>query len=195
MTKSKKKNNTKTVKKSTTTDGKKPVKAVKKAFVDIKPVKILNKKNALEFADYLFSENVNGKNVSVSCVKMCSYSLKENATKNSLSCILGEAYMYFVDPKFSEASLQKEVDHHLSEYYKDYTDLRYSNNEDLVSFILAKNSTCEKDTRTKLQAILTCLPDVNDISYDINIDNDIEYINRAKDVKKAWLKNIVPLLK
>ncbi len=182
----------------------------KKSFTDIKPVKILNKKNALEFADYLYSEKSDGKKQFCSYVKMCQGSLTDSAKKNPLSCILGEAYIYFINSKLSETELQKEVDRHFDEINEHNNDLmndyyynknstypksicvNYSDEEELVSFILTKNSTCKKEKLSYLKNALNSLPRINDDSdcYDGN-----EYEIRAKNVKDVWMKIVVPLLK
>lgn len=191
-----------TKKSGTKTGGKKPTKTTtKKSFVDIKPVKILNKKNALAFAEYLYKEKDDGKSVFCSYVKMCEGTLQDNINKKkALSCILGEAYMYFINPKFSEKELNVEVDRHVNEQINlsnknsSYFECLYKEPEELISLILAKNSSSNR--KHLLQDRLNKLPRANDnVTCGVDGWGEIEFVARAKVMKDEWMNSIVPLLK
>lgn len=197
----KKKSNKKTISKKSTKS------KAKTSLADIKPKKILNKKNAIEFANYLYDEKNDGKKTYCSYVAMCDGELKEYGGKNPLSCVLGEAYLWFVDNNLSVGKLLKEAGRHSAEiekynndvYGNDYEvngndyevkDQLYFDGETLISYILAKNSATKNVA--KLERALNALPSNNDDGcyYDKE-----EYIIRAKNVKEFWMKKIVPLLK
>lgn len=61
-------------------------------------MKKLNKKNMLEFADYLYKETKDGKgNVYIDYVPMCSMKIADVQNKEVVCCAVGEMYAFFME--------------------------------------------------------------------------------------------------
>lgn len=125
-----------------------------------------NKKNALAFANRIFSENKNG---TVTLTKLCTGNLID-PDDAQVHCAIGEAYYTFVNTR-PAAHLKK------------------ADTEDILHKIVDKAVLKNKDDDAVLYSRLAQLVETNDATL------EEEYLERAKDVATRWKKTIIPLLK
>lgn len=131
----------------------------------IKPVP-LNKKNALAFADRLFSD----KNGEVKLVKLCFGRLTEKDGRQLLHCAIGEAYANFVSPRFS-----------------------ITDPDEAIAAIVDRAQFKRNSSLNKV-ALINVLSDIMDAN-DQGVMPEEDYYQRARKVSAEWRKYVVPLLK
>jgi len=185
-------------------------------------IPLFNKKNALIFANKLYSENKD----EINYIKLCNGYITEppchpNACKDQklfkrkkyLHCVVGEAYFHFVSHKMGWVDDADE-----NNYLGKYTGVGSTGKaiESLVEKAILKNST-DNNRKAFAKALFRCVS-ANDTAmsdHDVELSEEQEkklsykeqmeylqredekhiYINRAKSVAKVWRESVVPLLK
>lgn len=164
----------------------------------------LNKENALEFANLLYSSD---KEDGVHFVKLCNGYLVESGKKTNkkkLHCAVGQAYFHFVStnlrwaPKMDNPKLDLNSGLENSKYYTSKWEIGTEGStakaiDSLVEVAILKKPT-DANKQKLANALRDCV-DANDRTYAGDKDSQADYIERAKTVAQIWKDEVVPLLK
>jgi len=158
----------------------------------IKDTLIFNKKNAIWFADQIYSENKN----EIQFTKLCCEALEAKESRK-LHCAVGEAYAVFVKPSLREILKHdkpspKLLSKYVSKWGADSDGSTGAAIDALVEKAELKNNT--DDGRNNLAAALSACVGANDRDY-FEDNSMVEYLIRAKKVADTWRDEVLPLLK
>lgn len=162
----------------------------KKVVATVVSTPTFNKKNAQAFADFIFSD----KHGMITCTKLCRGELQDGKDgKRTMHCAVGEAYFTFVNPSLKQVLAKDNL---AEEYESKYGVSSGGSTAAAIDALVEVANLKNKSDKGKVmfaEALNECVSSNDDD--ELNNDEVLVYMERAREVAETWTNSVVPLLK